>query len=851
MPPPGTPTSARTGALLVGAPLAWLSGLFLQLQQAALWPTPHAATVLVTATVGLAACAAASKRTRGAGAWALLGAAAMSLAALAWASTSLRATARLADALPAALEGRDVRVTGVVASLPQQGSSGLRFRFEVESARELGSGTQPSVALPGRVMLGWYKGFHEDAVLSQPQRELAAGQRWQFTLRLRQPHGNLNPGGFDSELQAFEQGIRAVGYVRDAPPPLLLDRAAGYSVERWRQRVRDGIESTVDNRRLAGVLAALAVGDQSAIEREDWELFRTTGIAHLVSISGLHVTMFAWLAGLAVAAAWRRSRRAMTRLPAPLAGLWGGLLAALAYAVCSGWGVPAQRTVWMLACVTLVRASGARWPWPPTLLAAAVVVTAVDPWALLQPGFWLSFAAVGLLLASGGAADDGDGDRESEATAAGQGAATAGWRRHAMRVVDAARGGVRTQLIATLGLAPLTLVFFQQLSLVGMLANLVAIPLVTLVVTPLALLGALAWPLWLLAAWALTPLVVWLQWLAAWPQAVWWAPVAPWWAQCAGLIAAVLLVVPWPWRLRVLALPLVLPLLLPPPRWPPHGVFELLAADVGQGTAVLVRTRGHLLVYDAGPQYSRDSDAGERLLLPLLRSRGETRIDHLMLSHRDTDHTGGAAALQRGLPVAAWSGSLEDLHPLRVDAAARGMAPQRCQAGQRWRWDGVDFTVLAPAAADYALPLRPNAMSCVLRVQAGGVSALLTGDIEQAQEAALVAADAGALRSTVLLVPHHGSKTSSTSPFIDAVAPRVAVFQAGYRSRFGHPAPEVVARYAQRGIALRVSPACGAWRWRSDAPAGAEADATGGPGGCERERGRRYWHHRQAAGPAP
>ena len=207
--------------------------------------------------------------------------------------------------------------------------------------------------------------------MSQPQRELRPGQRWRFTVRLRRPHGNLNPHGFDYELQLFEQGVRATGYVRDAPPPQLLDEAAGFPVERLRQRVRDAIYAAVADRRAAGVLAALAVGDQGAIEREDWELFRNTGVAHLMSISGLHVTMFAWLAGLGIGAVWRRSRRAMLRLPAPSAARWGGLAAATAYAVFSGWGVPAQRTIWMLAAVCLLQSAGVRWPWLLVLLAAA------------------------------------------------------------------------------------------------------------------------------------------------------------------------------------------------------------------------------------------------------------------------------------------------------------------------------------------------------------------------------------------------------------------------------------------------------------------------------------------------
>ena len=278
--------------------------------------------------------------------------------------------------------------------------------------------------MPKLVALGWYRGNHEDAALAQPGSELRAGQRWRFAVRLRQPHGNANPQGFDYELTLFEQGVRATGYVRDSEPPLRLADAAGHPVERWRQRVRDAIFADVSDPAAAGVLAALAVGDQAAIERDDWELFRSTGVAHLMSISGLHVTMFAWLAGLLAAAAWRRSERATLWLPAPQAARWAGVAAALAYAVFSGWGVPSQRMVWMLVTVTLLQSLGRRWPWPLVLLAVAVVVTLGDPWALLQPGFWLSFMAVGLLMSS---------EVAQGASAVGRAPGVGGWRSVAVR----------------------------------------------------------------------------------------------------------------------------------------------------------------------------------------------------------------------------------------------------------------------------------------------------------------------------------------------------------------------------------------------------------------------------------
>jgi competence protein ComEC len=789
-------------------PLAVLLGVLVQVQQPELWPPVVHGGLIAAAGVLLALLHRLPSPAATA-----VGALALALGAAG--STAWRAELRLADALPAALEGQDLQLTGVVARLPQSNLIGTRFVLEVESALHQGR----PVAVPPLVSLGWYRGPDADALLLGPDA-LRAGQRWRLPVRLRQPHGNLNPHGFDVELWLFEQGLRATGYVRSRSgdrAERLADRA-GHPVERLRQDLRDRIDASVPNAAAAGVLAALAIGDQGAIDRADWELFRVTGVAHLMSISGLHVTMFAWAAGLLVGLAWRASPRLMLAVPAPQAARWGGLLLAAAYALLAGWGVPAQRTVLMIAGVVLLRSAGLRWPQPLVLVVAAAFVVLADPWALLQPGFWLSFVAVALLIAS-------DPVRAASPEPA------PGWRARAGAVL---RAGLRTQAIATVGLAPLTLVFFQQLSLVGFVANLMAIPLVTLVITPLALAGVLVPGLWTLGAGVAVALVQALGGLAALPWASWNAAAVAPWVGLLGVAGGALLVMPLPWRLRLLGLPLMLPLLAPPPERPPPGHFELLALDIGQGTAVLVRTRHHLLVYDAGPLYSAESDAGQRLLVPLLRARGDDRVDQLMLSHRDSDHVGGAASLLARVPVTSLSTSLADDHPLRATA----LPHQLCRAGQRWQWDGVDFDVLHPDEATTAAGGRPNTVSCVLRISGTQGSALLTGDIERAQELALVERHAQALRSDVLLVPHHGSRTSSTAAFIEAVAPRVAVVQAGYRSRFGHPAPDVVARYTDRGVTVVRTDVCGAWTWAPD-----------GGQHCQRRVAARYWHHRVAEEP--
>ncbi|HPP82272.1 MAG TPA: DNA internalization-related competence protein ComEC/Rec2, partial [Rubrivivax sp.] len=807
-----------------------LAGAALQMQQSELWP---ALWVRGLAAAGCLCVVCAALLRRRAVAPALCSAALAALA-LGFAVTSERAAGRLADGLDAGLEGEDIELTGLVAQMPRVATYGTRFVFDVESARHRAA----LVRVPQRVLLTWYDRDGDsargsgggggspdsagaDTLPSGPAQTLGAGQRWQLVVRLRQPHGALNPHGFDLELWLFEQGIGAVGYVRAhaSAPALRLGEAAGAPIERLRQAARDAIERRVADRTAAGVLAALALGDQGAIERDDWELFRLGGVAHLMSISGLHVTMLAWLAAGLIGALWRRSERLVLAVAAGVAGRWGGLAVATAYALFAGWGVPAQRTVWMLAVVVALRGAGVRWPLLLVLLVAAALVVALDPWALMQPGFWLSFVAVALLVA-----------------AAPERLRPAGRRR---RLVAALRSGLRTQALATAGLTPLTLLFFQQVSVVGFVANLVAIPLVTLVITPLALAG-LAWPaLWMPAGWGVQALLTYLSALVRLPFAVWTAAAAPPWAVAAGLLGGALAVLPLPWRLRALALPLVLPLLLPVLPRPDRGRFEIVAVDVGQGTAVLVRTRDHLLVYDSGPQYSAEADAGSRVLVPLLRARGERAVDLLVLSHRDSDHVGGAASLLAAVPVRELASSLADDHPLRALAQARGARHTRCVDGTSWSWDGVRFEMLHPQRADYGSARKPNALSCVLRVEAAGRSALLAGDIEAAQEAALVARGAD-LRSELLLVPHHGSRTSSTPAFLDAVAPRLALVQAAYRSRFGHPAPDVMARYAARGIVVVRSDRCGAWT------AGADGREV-----CAREDGRRYWHHRNVPGPDP
>jgi competence protein ComEC len=706
---------------------------------------------------------------------------------------------RLSDALPSEWEVRDIEVTGVVAALPQRLERGERFEFDVEAVHTNGA------HVPRHVLLSWYRDWddvdegREGDDLAKPVRP---GERWRFTVRLKRPHGAANPHAYDYEAWLLERDIRATGIIRGNQASRRLEGFVwrpGYLVERARDHIRERFLTTLPAAPYLGVLIALVVGDQRAIPNAQWLTFNRTGITHLVSISGLHVTMIAALFATFVGALWRRSETLVLKLPAQKAALVAGFFAAFAYALLAGFEVPAQRTLYMLSVVAVTLWSGRNFGVSRTLLCALFVVLVLDPWAVLATGFWLSFGAVALLFYVGSA-------RVSAAR---------GWRETLAQWGSA-------QWAVTVGSVPLLLLFFQQFSLVSPLANALAIPFVSFVVTPLALLFALLpWPPLLhLDHWLLALLMDVLETLSGWP--VWQQAAPPLAAIFTALFGVLWLLLPRGFPARWLGLAFLLPaLLLPPPR-PQAGEAWIDVLDVGQGLAVVVRTAAHTLAYDAGPLYSASSDAGARVVLPFLRASGIDALDALVVSHRDKDHSGGVAALREGLPIARIVSSLAEL------------PGEPCVAGQDWEWDGVRFAILHPAPADYAAPAKKsNNMSCVLRVASVGGSALLTADIEASDERALVANAAKALTSDVLLVPHHGGAASSTPRFIATVGARDAVFSAGYRNSFRHPRPEVLARHA----ASR--------QWRTDRDGAIRiALANAVEVSAWRDEKRRYWHDR-------
>ena len=701
---------------------------------------------------------------------------------------------------PESRYGEEIWVQGRVASLPEQSASPGRDG-------EVASGTtwrflfEPSdPALPPRIRASWYR---SDQILK-------GGDCWRLQLRLKPPHGSLNPGGFDYEGWLFRQGIAATATVRaaqrcdgqdarvlrggrdaglqaaegqDARVPRAgrdaglraaegqdarvprdsrdaalraTDDASGYALLKARQSLLDRLYGWLPESPGRGLLVALTLGDTSGLSDDDWQVFRVTGTTHLVAISGFNIAIVSGIAFFLFRWAWSLFPPLLLRLPAQKAAMLGAALFALVYALLAGWEPPVQRAFLMLAIITVAAWRGRLQQPSRTLALALLVVLLLDPLAVLSPGLWLSFGAVAAIFYV---------------------------MTHRLRPRGWLASLVLLQLMLSLALAPLTVWFFHGLSWFSPLLNLLAVPLVSLL-TPLLLaaiaaaqgLPVLGLPLLQRLADLLTLLREGLGWLAVHLPQPWLPAAAPAAALVLALIGALLLFAPRGLPLRVPALLCFLPLLFPPSTAPARG-FELTALDVGQGLAVVVRTAGHTLVYDAGPAFDEGFDAGASIVAPYLLDAGVRRLDRLVISHADNDHAGGAAALRR---------------LLSVDDELGALSVTPCRDGQRWDWDGVRFEMLHPDAA----PWSRNNGGCVLRVEAGSYAALLPADIEKAAEQRLLRDQLTSLQADVLLAPHHGSRTSSTEDFIDAVMPQWVIHSAAWHSPFHHPHPGVVARYA-------------------------------------------------------
>jgi len=669
-----------------------------------------------------------------------------------------RAHGMLAGALEVTLENEPIKIQGVIVGLPQAREKSTRFLFEIESVH----GLRKDWPSPGRVRLGWY--------IDPP--ELIPGQRWELMVKLKRPRGFRNPGGFDYERWLFQQRLRATGYVLQSSRNRLLGNPGGQIIERMRFQLAQGLDQYLGPHPEAGLIKALALGATDGITQSQWQVLALTGTTHLVAISGLHVSLAAGLIFFLARRLWSLTGYGVLYLPAPRFAALAAMAGATVYALLAGFSVPTQRALAMLA-VVLLGGSLWRWRlgWRDTLLAALFAVLILDPFSTMFPGFWLSFGGVAVI-------------------------ALALAHRHGENVFWWQLS--KTQFLVALGLAPMLVVFFGQNPMLSPLANLVAVPWVSFLIVPLLLVAVVLWVpfpaaahvLVDLATHALSWLLPFLDGLASLQFATWKHPAAGWWPSSLAFVGVFLLLLPRGLPGRWLGVIFLLPLISAEPNRPEPGQFWFTLLDVGQGLAGVVETNQHTLLFDTGPRLSPDLDAGSMVIVPFLKQRGVSTLDTVVLSHGDSDHTGGFDGV---------SGSLS----LKTVIAAAGVqhiaGDKRCQDGESWNWDGVQFRFLHPPA-DYSG--TDNDGSCVLHVSNGATALLLSGDIEQQAETRLYAHYAKTVAASVLLVPHHGSNTSSTKEFLAAVDPVYALIAVGHNNRYKFPHDDVLKRYHERKIHL-------------------------------------------------
>ena len=658
--------------------------------------------------------------------------------------------------LPASSVGKRIVVTGYVSSLPEQKLEYSKFHFATDM---IAGETQQT-----NLLLSWYGA-------GRPQ--VRAGEKWQLLVKLKRPHGLLNPGGFDYEKYLWQQHIRATGYVVVSP---INKRAVSshFSVRYfnllWRQLIAAKLDDVLASQPLLGIIDALVLGKQSGVSKQQWQVFRDTGTSYLMAIAGLHISLVAGVVFALIQFLWRFSRRLTLWLPAKKAAVLCGLFAAVIYSLLSGFSIPTQRALIMLlvfAIAALLQRHTNVWY---VLCMSLLFVLLFDPMSVLAVGFWLSFIAVVLIF---------------YVTAGRLQLSHVYWRKY-----------LRMQGTMTVGLAPFTLLFFAQASATTFIANIFALPMVCLIVVPMSLFGSMVLLFCenfgyyiLLSAEKIMELVWWgLQWLSQYSQFNWHHAVFAWWQVVFAIGGIFLLLTPRGVFGKYAGLIWCCPLLFCVPEQPKFGEIWFSMLDVGEGLATVIQTQQHVLVYDTGPKFA-DSDVGESVVVPFLQQMGVRQVDAMVVSHGDDDHSGGALSILRLMPVAKVITSVPEKFPAAIT--------QKCFANQSWQWDGVNFSMLSPPAA---MPYSGNNSSCVLRVDNGKQSILLTGDIEHIQEKILLQQNAAtSLASSIVTAPHHGSASSSSPDFVNAVNAQYVLFSAGYANRFHFPARTVVARYQMQG----------------------------------------------------
>jgi competence protein ComEC len=718
----------------------------------------------------------------------------------------LQATVHDRNILPDFLEQEELWVTGIVKGLPQINTSSTRFRFSTASLCQEFHRCSAHLLSSERqsLLLNDYSGL-----------DIQPGQQWQLKVRLKQPHGFANPGGFDYEGWLFSENIAATGYIRADNQNRLLEYERGRSKEGVFDKARYAFREKLANKMLQspGFLAALTIGDRYWITDEEWLLLSKTGTNHLMVISGLHISLVAWLAYKLSFLLFRCSPNVCLVMPAPRIAAIVAILTALAYGALAGFSLPVQRALVMVLCLMggplLLRQTN---PFNSLCLALFLVLL-LDPLAPSFAGFWLSFLAVCMLLLSLFRQDQTN-----------------------LSALEKLKGMVRSQAFLFIGLMPVMLLFFQQVSLIAPLVNLVAIPFVGLIVVPLcllALLASLASPalfnfLITLPDFLLSVFVLALQLLATHLDFLLLKfPMIPSWLLVVFFLVVLLNLFQPNWIGKLAFLPLIFLGFNCRINKPETGDIFVDILDVGQGLSVVVQTHEHLLVYDTGPAYSVRFNAGSGIIVPFLSSQNLGSPDMIVVSHGDNDHAGGLDALVDSFP----NSQIISGETLPVYTEIKP-----CLAGQNWVWDDVRFEFLYPPDSQLQNRVKGNNASCVLKISTGNVSVLLPGDIEIETEFELLRSNGGALAATVLLAPHHGSKTSSITPLVRRVQPEYVVFSTGYLNRFNHPHPDVVARYQYFGTKILATPDTGNIRFHLTSNNGVE-----GPY-LYRESHPRFWY---------
>ena len=698
------------------------------------------------------------------------------LLGVAWANTV--AASVLSRELPAELEGEDLRIEGRIIGVPEYFERYVRFDFQVDKMLHAGSAHDS----PGRIRLKVY-----DA-----EKIYRAGQAWVLSARLKRPRGYMNPGQrFDYETWLFQSRIRATGYViKERDAVLVIEDPGCCSISALRQRLHEQITERFSGHPMAGVLSALTVGVRSNITREQWEVFHDTGTIHLVAISGLHIGLVTILVLVVVRRLLRYLPLKHLTLPHRVLATLAGLLAGFCYALLAGMTIPTRRAIITVAVLALALGTRRHLSRFEPLCLAMAAVLVLDPLSPFSHGFWLSFWAVFLILGL-----------VSPNAAVPQTTLSS-------KLSRGARNLFAVQVALSLGMVAPLLLVFSKLFLVSPLANLVAVPVVSLATVPAALAGLCAMLLGVVtpahvlmdfSLWTLSVVWQWLEYLGNLPWRAEWIPQPPlvlvvfFFAGVAGLLRIRYL------PARLVCLTWLLPVFLYVPERPAHGAYRFTLLDVGHGLASVVQTRHHTLVYDFGPGPPIALDSGEAILTPYLHNQGRNRIDIAIVSHAHLDHRGGYESVVKNFPV---SRTLSGMPSRLTDA-------QKCTAGQSWEWDGVRFNIIWPPFELKNIS-GANNQSCVVQITSPLGSLLLTGDIEAQAELALVERHGSSLRSDVMVVPHQGSKTSSTPRFLREVKPQLGIISSGYRNRFRHPHKVVLERYASYSIPILRTDQAGA-----------------------------------------